>query len=378
MAENGNHHLQSMLTSNELRLLIENERERADRNFGDFSLLTIDLKGFEKRSNEYRQLIKSINRRKRSLDRLGRLDKNCIGLLLPNTLKAGAQKLAHDLQIGHSNEKLSACISIYEYPQDWLKQTNESLAVMESDFECHIDSCPDEKSIDRLGGQNALGGLLSNLLLPPYSSPLPWWKRSLDILGSTVLLLVSFPLMALIAAYIKLVSPGPVFFKQKRIGYLGRPFVMWKFRTMRINAKVDSHQNHVSQLIHSDAAMTKLDEANDPRIIPLGRWLRSFCVDELPQLVNILRGEMSLIGPRPAMEYEIKEYQQWQKKRIEVVPGLTGLWQVNGKNKTTFKEMIRLDINYAKDFSAWLDMKIILKTLPVVLNQGKEAITKKS
>ena len=152
---------------------------------------------------------------------------------------------------------------------------------------------------------------------------------------------------------------------------------MWKFRTMKINASVGSHRNYVSKLIHSDEAMTKLDDAKDPRIIPLGLWFRSFGIDELPQLLNVLRGEMSLIGPRPAMEYEINEYQQWHKKRVEVMPGLTGLWQVNGKNKTTFKEMIRLDINYAKRFSALMDMKIMLKTLPAVLIQGKDALFKR-
>ncbi len=210
----------------------------------------------------------------------------------------------------------------------------------------------------------------------------PFWKRSMDI--SMVILLgvtVVGPLMAVIALYIKLVSPGPVLFKQERVGYLGRLFTCFKFRSMKVNAEVASHQHHTAELIQrADVPMVKMDRA-DSRLIPGGAWLRASGLDELPQFLNILRGEMSLVGPRPCVPYEYEQYQPWQKLRFQVAPGLTGLWQVSGKNRTTFSEMIEMDIEYWQNRSLWLDVKIVLKTAPAVLEQlrlNRQARTKLS
>ena len=199
-----------------------------------------------------------------------------------------------------------------------------------------------------------------------------WVKRTLDLFCLLLALPTLLPLMLGIAALIKIVSPGPIFFKQDRIGFMGRRFRMFKFRTMRVNAETSTHQSHLKDLINSNAPMTKLDVKGDPRVIPCGSILRSSGLDELPQLINVLKGEMSLVGPRPCTPYEYEQFQPWHKQRFRALPGLTGLWQVSGKNRTTFNEMIELDIRYAKEWSVWMDMRIIALTVPVLLSQVKE------
>ena len=198
---------------------------------------------------------------------------------------------------------------------------------------------------------------------------LPLWKRLLDL----VLVLATAPLwlvfVVAIAIWIKVVSPGPIFFFQERLGYRGRRFIIFKFRTMEVNAETRSHEEHLQQLINSDCPMTKLDASGDRRIIFGGRLLRATGLDELPQLFNVLRGEMSLIGPRPCTPQEYLHYKPWQAERLTAFPGLTGYWQVNGKNKTTFSEMIEMDIHYARNMSLWLDLLIIFKTFPAILQQ---------
>jgi len=208
----------------------------------------------------------------------------------------------------------------------------------------------------------------------PTVSRVPQWKRVLDLLVIACSLPVTLPVFAFIALTIKLVSRGPIFFRQERIGFLGRPFVCLKFRTMRANANTAVHQGYFKQLMQSDQPMTKMDNMGDPRLIPLGSVLRASGLDELPQLWNVLRGEMSVVGPRPCTPFEYSNYHPWQKQRFNTLPGLTGLWQVSGKNKTTFNEMIRLDIRYCEMQSAWADIKIMLRTFPVVLGQVKEVI----
>jgi exopolysaccharide production protein ExoY len=173
--------------------------------------------------------------------------------------------------------------------------------------------------------------------------------------------------MGLVALYIKCVSKGPILFKQERVGYRGQTFLCFKFRSMKQNADVTGHKNHTIHLIQSsDIPMMKLDAKGDSRLIPFGSLLRASGLDELPQLLNVLRGDMSLVGPRPCVPYEYEQYLPWQKQRFGVAPGLTGLWQVSGKNLTTFNEMINLDIYYGKHQSFWFDLKIIAKTIPAL------------
>ncbi|TFH31917.1 MAG: sugar transferase [Deltaproteobacteria bacterium] len=198
---------------------------------------------------------------------------------------------------------------------------------------------------------------------------IPLWKRAIDILGSLVAILLLSPLLLVVALLIKIVSPGPALFWQKRVGYLGRVFTMWKFRTMHVNTDTTLHQNYLRELIRNEKEMTKLDHIRDPRIIPFGGILRATGIDELPQLINVLLGDMSLVGPRPCLPYEAYEYHSWQMRRFDAVPGLTGMWQVSGKNRTTVKEMMRLDIGYARKRAFLLDVMIVLKTIPAIVVQ---------
>jgi len=203
-----------------------------------------------------------------------------------------------------------------------------------------------------------------------FPSPLPFWKRMLDILGASFLILPLIPLLGGVALWIKIVSPGPVFFKQMRIGRSGRPFTLWKFRTMRECADESVHEKHIRRLIQEDKPLTKLDDFKDTRILPLGNTFRRFGIDELPQLFHVLSGQMSLVGPRPDVPYSVQQYSTWQTKRLDAVPGLTGLWQTSGKNRTTFKDMVRLDIRYDRERSVWNDLKILLVTIPRIISQN--------
>jgi lipopolysaccharide/colanic/teichoic acid biosynthesis glycosyltransferase len=205
-------------------------------------------------------------------------------------------------------------------------------------------------------------------------------KRAIDIVGSASLLVLLAPVLLITAALVKLKSPGPVFFRQQRVGRMMKPFTMLKFRTMHVNADSKIHQDYVSSLIKSKAAthgtgreqVFKL--AADPRITPIGRILRKTSIDELPQLLNVLRGEMSLVGPRPPLHYEVEQYQRWHCRRVlEAKPGLTGLWQVAGRSRTTFDEMVRLDLRYARTRSLWTDIRILLAT-PGAVFAGKGAV----
>jgi len=198
---------------------------------------------------------------------------------------------------------------------------------------------------------------------------LPRWKRVLDVTAILMAMPVILPVAILIGLVIRTVSAGPILFKQERVGYRGRRFMCLKFRTMHCGAETNTHQGHLQQLMDSNVPMTKMDVKGDKRIIPMGRILRSSGLDELPQLVNVLKGEMSLVGPRPCLAYEAAKYLPWQMERFNAVPGLTGLWQVSGKNRTTFTRMIQLDIEYGRSKSLPLDLKIIFKTIPALLLQ---------
>ncbi len=164
-------------------------------------------------------------------------------------------------------------------------------------------------------------------------------------------------------------SPGPILFRQERVGYRGRRFYLYKFRTMHVSANVASHQAHLKQLMKANAPLRKLDEQGDRRLIPGGWMLRATGLDELPQIINVLRGEMSIVGPRPCIPYEYESFSAEQRRRLESVPGLTGLWQVSGKNRTTFDEMIRLDVAYGERRSLPLDVGIIARTVPALVVQ---------
>ena len=201
-------------------------------------------------------------------------------------------------------------------------------------------------------------------------------KRLIDILGSLSLLAVLSPIFFIIAAAVKLSSHGPVLFRQKRIGEHGTPFTFLKFRSMYLNNDSSAHKEYVQQLIAGQAAKQPANGTgdaifkltNDPRITPVGSFLRRTSLDELPQLVNVLRGDMSLVGPRPPVPYEVEAYATWHRRRLlEAKPGITGLWQVEGRSRVGFDDMVRLDLRYARNASPWLDLKILAQTPKAVI-----------
>lgn len=206
-------------------------------------------------------------------------------------------------------------------------------------------------------------------------------KRVMDVVGSLVALVLLLPLLAVIALFIKVTSKGPILFRQTRIGQYGIPFTFFKFRSMHSDSNPEIHREYVKRFIagNTDSNCSQSGQNGiykltcDPRIMPFGRFLRRTSLDELPQFWNVLRGEMSLVGPRPPTPYESELYQPWHWRRIlEAKPGITGLWQVKGRSKVAFDEMVRLDIRYVKAQSIWLDFKIILQT-PKALFSGDGA-----
>lgn len=202
-------------------------------------------------------------------------------------------------------------------------------------------------------------------------------KRAMDITGSLTAIFLFCPLMLLIAPLIKLTSPGPVLFRQKRLGLLGKPFTFLKFRSMKTACDPSLHKAYVTKLIKGENSQIdkgKPDQpvykiTDDPRVTPIGKFLRKSSLDELPQFFNVLNGDMSLVGPRPPIPYECDQYKRWHCRRVlEVKPGITGLWQVSGRSSTTFDEMVRLDLKYVRTWNPWLDVKILFKTFWAVIS----------
>ncbi len=201
-------------------------------------------------------------------------------------------------------------------------------------------------------------------------------KRLMDVVGSALALILFAPLFLLIALAVKLTSEGPVFFRQRRVGQHGVPFVFLKFRSMYTGNSANNHKEYVQKLIAGKAerhgskgngeGVFKL--VHDPRVTRVGAFLRRSSLDELPQFINVLRGEMSLVGPRPPVPYEVEAYDLWHRRRLlEAKPGITGLWQVSGRSRVTFDEMVRLDLRYARTCSPWLDLKILARTPAAVM-----------
>jgi exopolysaccharide biosynthesis polyprenyl glycosylphosphotransferase len=197
-------------------------------------------------------------------------------------------------------------------------------------------------------------------------------KRLIDMSVASLLLLITVPVMAAIWLAVRLTSPGPAIFVQRRIGRRGNLFNLYKFRSMTMSQDQSAHQEYAKQWVQnqpypgaSEQATHKISE--DTRLTPIGSFLRRYSLDELPQIVNVLKGDMSLVGPRPAIGYEVEMYQEWHKERLEGMPGLTGEWQVGGRYNLSFEEMVKLDLEYLRNWTAARDFKVLLKTVPAVL-----------
>jgi lipopolysaccharide/colanic/teichoic acid biosynthesis glycosyltransferase len=372
----------------EFRLMLERERARADRSGSKFSLVVFDFgntDGGSGSSLSVEHLTRILFQRIRITDTVGWFDDKSIGTVLPGTTGEGAWKFVDDVSRRVTPTPNHLDFKIYTYPNKGLPHEEgypEQLhfpgffheldkAMFHAIFSNRNSTTNGKSASVWLNHVNKLQVSkipiegLENLLV----QRIPFWKRVIDIAGAIFLLITSFPIFVMVALWIKIVSPGPVLFKQERLGRIGKPFILWKFRTMGSGADESVHKQHITQLIQVDKPLTKLDSYKDSRIIPLGNFLRKLCIDELPQLVNVLCGEMSLVGPRPDVLYSVQHYLPWETNRLDAIPGLTGLWQVSGKNRTTFKDMVRFDIRYARERSFWFDAKILLMTIPAVFAQ---------
>lgn len=303
----------------------------------------------------------------RKTDIKGWYNNDILAILLPNTNKSGAsiayKKLREELAKSvmqkdiKSNNHFDTAFSIHIYP-DSLLNKNEL---------CKIKGA----------SQNPFTLCQNHFKYHNKSRIQHFLKRLIDLLGSVFGLFCLLPLILFIGLIIKLTSPGPVFFKQTRFGYHGIPFIFYKFRTMYYGVDDKSHREYVNNLIQGSNEKINLGSTqepvlkmnNDPRVTRFGKYLRRSSLDELPQLFNVLKGEMSLVGPRPPIPYEIEKYQNWHLKRIlEVKPGITGIWQVNGRSRTTFNDMVRMDLQYARNWTIGMDIVILCKTIKVVLS----------
>lgn len=335
------------------------ERKRTERSRTPFILVLINLQGLESlngtRENYVHQLANALASFTRETDITGWYrDGSVLGTIFTElgagqaptvSLASIAKKLAVALEAHVGHEKsVKIDISYHVFPENWKA------------------SSP--------------GTRIDPKLYPDIEAPAQSWlrssgKRMLDIILSSLALVGLLPVFLLIAAALKLSSKGPVLFRQERVGHLGRRFMFLKFRSMRPSTDSTIHQQYVRKLIQGDLGKPEnglFKIQNDPRVTAFGRFLRKTSLDELPQFWNVLMGDMSLVGPRPPLPYEVEIYDIWHRRRVmEARPGITGLWQVTGRSHTRFDDMVRLDLQYTQSSSLWLDLKILLQTPRAVL-----------
>lgn len=340
-------------------MLLDRERNLADRGGRPFALLVFDLASVEGRNHHGSFLVRALLSRLRCSDAAGWVESRRIGALLANSSAEDARRVAESICKHCAELPGKLTYEVFAYPAVRGKNTTPG-----GDFiGDRARSVPGSTSLITDAPR------VHEMLAPAV----PWWKRLLDIVVALAMLIALSPVLLLLALFIKLVSPGPVFFRQQRVGWACQTFTCLKFRTMHVNADPGVHAQHVRQLMREQVPMAKLDDGADRRLIPLARLIRASGVDELPQLINVLLGDMSLVGPRPCVPYEYEGYENWHLRRFDTLPGLTGLWQVSGKNLTTFQQMMRYDVGYARHLSPSQDALILLRTGPAVVQQVARA-----
>jgi exopolysaccharide biosynthesis polyprenyl glycosylphosphotransferase len=331
---------------------LEREKRRVDRSKAPLSVVVFSLDSARADpAGDADRLLGELCRRTRETDLIGYLSDDRIAVLLPDTSASGATVLTQKVVAQCRGLAVSGVAATYpDRVFDDLKAENR---------DAH--------------GANPLfpEGLAAGESAGSY--PL---KRSVDVVGALAALVLLSPLLLVIALAVAVTSPGPVIFRQVRLGKRGVPFTFYKFRSMRCGADDRAHREYVAKLINGNleeinqgaAAKPLYKMQDDPRITRIGRLLRKTSLDELPQLFNVLKGDMSLVGPRPPLPYEAEKYQPWHLRRVlEIKPGITGLWQVNGRSRTSFDEMVRLDLRYVRTCSLRLDLKILAGTVRAVL-----------
>ncbi len=368
----GHNYTKDLVAENKFGDLLKREKLRADRNGHGFSLVIFHIESAKSNSSGLNCLTKIIKERARVTDTAGWLDEKTIGCFLPDTSEAGAKKLSDNILQKLDQEGKIFSRTIYSYP--FINSSDRGQYSQSGSDDTCVPRQSETKNTRTTNVENdksSAESLCRNFELLsknfPVTRKIYFIKRIFDILMVLPVLIVTSPLILLTALFIKLTSKGPVLFKQKRVGFRGRLFTMYKFRTMEVTTDQTIHKKYVIGLVSNKKPMVKIDECQ--RLIPLGKIIRQLFIDELPQLFNVLQGNMSLVGPRPAIPYEVEAYNNWHMERLHAVPGMTGFWQVSGKNRLTFDEMVRLDIKYANELSLWLDIKILLKTPLAIISE---------
>jgi lipopolysaccharide/colanic/teichoic acid biosynthesis glycosyltransferase len=354
---------ESVLKEETFRAMLTLERQRAERSRKPFVLMLLDSRAVQKNGNGATfigRLTSVVSDATRETDIIGWYEESAILAVIFTEINPGGKnpvaEVLHSKVVtalrNNLDPKLASTliITVHLFPESWDKDRPERVA--------DIKLYPD---LARPGSKKRFPTVI---------------KRGIDIVGSGILLLIFSPLLAAIALAIKLNSKGPVIFQQERLGQFARRFKCLKFRTMYTDNDPKIHREFVQSFI---AGKEEIEEknggqpvvykiTNDPRVTPVGRFLRKASLDELPQFWNVLRGEMSLVGPRPPVTYEFEVYDSWHRRRVlEAKPGVTGLWQVSGRSRTCFDDMVRLDLRYSQRWSLWLDLKILLATPRAVL-----------
>jgi lipopolysaccharide/colanic/teichoic acid biosynthesis glycosyltransferase len=346
-----------LLDNRDLRYAADCERMRVDRNGSVLSLLLIRLprkSGVE--GVEF--LSRVLEGRLRMTDTPGLLDDGRIGVLLPDTPTEGAWKVAADISEVYPPGPDRPECEVLTYPPRQRRDGAED-GIDESE----VDTRLDEVGVEANGAEPSSDESASSEFF--FIKSMPIWKRGIDVAGALAGLTVGAPVMLLAATAIKLSSPGPALFVQEREGCGGRRFLIYKLRTMCVDA--EDQKEHLLELSQQDGPAFKMQR--DPRTTPLGRFLRWTSIDELPQFWNVLKGDMSLVGPRPLPTVESQACHGWQRRRLDVRPGMTCTWQVAGRGRVRFDDWVRMDLRYAARHSLWRDLKLVFITLPSLLFQ---------
>jgi len=381
----------TVLGAPEFEMLLERERSLADRGTRVFSLLV--LHRVEGNPLVLDRLSRQLVQRLRATDLVGQLDRDRLAVLLTDTDPVQARTVAGwiDRAVAALNVRIEPTLYVYPSISDADVRANATNPVHDrSDDRKSDDDAPknhggnghtDLSGGNHLNGHRRLDDDAALVGGPPEAQapaaswnvqdlwtnlavPTPWWKRALDILVASVALLVLLPFFGIVALAIKLDSPGPIIFRQRRAGRGGQAFTFYKFRSMFVDA--EKRRAELAALNELDGPAFKI--RNDPRMTRTGRLMRRWSIDELPQLWNVLKGDFSLVGPRPPMLNEVPSYERWQRRRLSVSGGLTCIWQVSGRNEIAFEDWMRMDMRYIQRRGPWTDFRLLAQTVTAVLS----------
>jgi exopolysaccharide biosynthesis polyprenyl glycosylphosphotransferase len=336
------------------------ERKRAERSGKPFLLMLLDIGNaipVEKNSKVAQSVLSALALSTRDTDVAGWYKQDKVVGIMFTEIAPDMKKSILATILMRVSGSLKDCLSLEQFSRIGI-----TFHLFPEDWEEHVTPQDPNQSV-------MYPDLKQEVVKKRWSRML---KRAMDIAGSLFAIILFSPVFLAIAIAVKLSSKGPVFFKQQRVGEYGSRFTFLKFRSMYVNNSAEKHKEYVKKLIAGQAEKKEngtFKLTDDPRITPVGKWIRRTSLDELPQFFNVLRGDMSLVGPRPPLPYEVEAYDVWHRRRLlEARPGITGLWQVNGRCRTKFDEMVRLDLQYARKQSLLLDVKILLRTPAAVLS----------